>query len=233
MPVMEAQKEEQQFEQSALSVRDEAKAIQIIDQPTYDTAAAKFEAVAALEKQIVDHYAPMKQKAHEAHKAICTAEKSMLGPVSEAKQILSRSIGAWDQEQERIRREAQRKLEDEARKRAEQEAERLALDAIENGASEEEIDSIVEEVKTAPLPAVHAAPTYVRASSINTRETWHAELISLPELVKAAAENPAAFQQYLMVNLPAANAAARNQKSAFKVPGLIAKSDRIAARNGR
>jgi hypothetical protein len=231
--LVEVEKPEQQFEQSALSVRDEAKAIQIVDQETYNAAAAKFEAVSALEKQITEHYAPMKTAAHEAHKKVCAAEKSMLGPVSEAKQILSRAIGTFDREQEALRRAAELKLEEEARKRAQEEAEKLALDAIDHGASEEEINSIVEEAVSAPLPVVHAAPTYQRASGVITRETWRAELVSLPVLIKAAAENPSAFQQYLTVNLPAANAAARNQKSAFKVPGLIAKSDRGAASRGR
>lgn len=232
MAVMEVEPQEQ-FEQSALSVRDEAIALQIVDQQSYDVAAVKFEAVSALEKQIKEHYGPLKQKAHEAHKAICSAENSMLTPVSQAKQVLSRSIGAWDAEQERLRREEQRRLEEEARKRAEEEAQKLALEAIDHGASEEEVDSIVKEATTAPLPVAHAAPTYQRAAGMFTRETWRAELVSLPSLIKAAAENPAAFQQYLTVNMSAANAAARNQKSAFKVPGLIAKSDRGAISRGK
>lgn len=228
--VLEVEAVNSGFEESAALIKREAQALAIINQATYDVAAEKFKAAADLERQIVDHYKPLKEKAHAAHKAICDAEKTMLTPVQAAKREFSRAIGAWDAEQERIRREEQRKAEEEARRRATEEAEKLALDAIDHGATEEEINSIVEEAVTAPLPAVHVAPTYTRAAGVVTRETWHAELISLPLLIKAAAENPAAFGQYLTVNMSAANAAARSQKSAFRVPGLIAKSDRAAAK---
>lgn len=220
-----AEPQEQQFEQSALSVRDEAKSIKIVDQETYDRAAAKFQGVAALEKEIIDHYKPMKTKAHEAHKAICEAEKSMLVPVQEAKRTLSQSIGAWDAEQERVRREEQRRLEEEARKRAEEEALLNAVDAEQAGADEEEIAAVLQ--SPAPIQKVEAAPTYQK--SIPTREVWSAEVVSLLALVKAAAANPA-YLCYLQANESALSAAARSQKNVFSIPGCKAVVQRIATR---
>lgn len=222
--------EEKRFAESALSVRNEARALQIVDQSSYDLAAAKFGAVSALEKEIAGHYGPLKQKAFESHRAICSAENSMLLPVREAKQILSRSIGAWDAEQERKRQEEQRRLEEEARKRADEEALRSAVEAEEVGATEEEVEAVLS--TPAPMMRAQAGPTYVKASGVTTRELWTAELISLQVLVKAAAENPA-YLPYLAANMPALNSAARAQKQAFRIPGVKATYQRIAAGRGR
>lgn len=235
---MSAVLEQTDFEQNVGLVSQESAAIQIVDQLSYDVAAEKFRGASALEKEIVEHYRPLKDKAYQSHRAICEAEKKMLGPVQEAKTRYSRMIGDWDREQERLRLEEERRLEAEAKKRADEEAEKLALDAIEQGASEEEIDSIIEEAKVTPTPIVHASPTYKKASGVFTRETWQAiadpkDSDPLLTLIKAAALNPPAFKQYLSINMTAANQAARNQKSAFRVPGLIAKSDRGAVSKGK
>lgn len=217
--------QETQYEQSALSIRDEAKAISIRDQQTYDQAAAKFQGVSALEREIVDHYKPMKDAAHRAHKTVCDSEKKVLAPVQEAKQILSRSIGAWDAEQERVRREEQRRLEEEARKRAEEEAIQAAIDAEQSGADEEEVETVLS--TPMPAPKIEAAPTYQK--SVSTREVWSCEVVSLRDLVKAAAANPA-FLCYLQANESALGAAARSQKNVFSIPGCKAVVQRIATR---
>lgn len=106
-----AEPQEQQFEQTALSVRDAAKAIKIVDQASYDVAAEKFKGVAQLEKEIIAHHKPMKEAAHKAHRTVCDKEKELLEPVQEAKRALSRKIGGWDTEQQRIQRDEQRRLE--------------------------------------------------------------------------------------------------------------------------
>jgi colicin import membrane protein len=216
---------EQKFEQTAIIVRDESLATKIIDQRTYDLAAEKFKAAAQLEKQIVEYHAPLKQKAHDAHKAICTAENTLLAPVRQAKQTLSRLIGGWDAEQERVRMEEQRRLEAEAKRRADEEALQSAVDAEVNGADAEEIEAVLS--TPAPVQRVSAAPTYQK--SIPTRENWSAEVVSLRELVKAAAANPA-YLCYLQANESALGAAARSQKTLFSVPGCKAAVQRIATR---
>lgn len=221
---------EQQFEESALSVRDEAQALQIVDQGSYDLAAAKFSAVSALEREITAHYAPMKQAAHDAHKKVCEAEKKMIGPVQEAKKILSRAIGAFDEDQERRRQEEQRRLEAEARRLAEEETLAAAVEAEQAGAQPEEVEAVL----STPTLAVkiQAPPTYQRSSAVATREVWSAQVTNLQELVKAAAANPA-YLIYLEANTTQLNSTARAQKSAFRVPGVRAACERIAAGRGR
>jgi hypothetical protein len=215
----------QEFEQTAMTVRDEAARIIIKDQPSYDVAAEKFQAVAALEQQITSHYKPMKEAAHRAHKAVCDAEKEILSPVQEAKRILSKGIGEWDAEQERVRLAEQRRLEAEAQARADEEALAAAVDAEQYGADADEIEAVLS--APAPMPRIQAAPTYQK--SIPTRENWSAQVVSLAALVKAAAANPA-YLCYLQANDSALNAAARSQKNLFSVPGCKAVVQRIATR---
>jgi len=222
---MSAVLEERDLEISALAVRDEVTVLKIVDQATYDLAADKFRAAANIEKQIKDHHAPLKKKAHEAHKAICDAETKLLKPVIEAKTFLSRIIGEWDTEQERIRQAEQRRLEEEARRLADEEALESAIDAEQNGADAEEIEAVLS--SSAPVQKVTAAPTYNK--SVSTRENWSAQVISLRELVKAAAANPA-YLCYLQPNESVLNAAARSQKNVFAVPGCKAVFQRNAIR---
>jgi hypothetical protein len=226
----EIENPEDQFEQSALSIRDEAKALHIQDQETYDRAAAKFNGVCALEKEITGHYGPMKDAAHKAHKAVCDAEKEILAPVQEAKRILSRSIGAWDAEQERKRQEEQRRLEAEARRIAEEEALAAAVEVEQAGGDIEEVEAVL----STPVPIMRpsAPPTYEKSATVSTREVWSAELVSIQALVKAAMSNPA-YLPYLQANMTALNSTARAQKSAFSVPGVKVNCERIAAGRGR
>jgi len=223
--VLDEAPQEQTLEITAISIRDKATSIKIVDQSSYDAAAAEFNAACHLEKQITEHYAPLKQKAHEAHKAICSAEKEMLNPVLQAKQSLSRAIGAWDEEQERIRREVQRRLEADALARAEEEALESAIDAERNGADAEEIEAVLS--GSQPITKIAAAPTYTK--SVPTRENWSAQVFSLSALVKAAAENPA-YLCFLRANQTALDAAARSQKNLFSIPGCKAVKQTVATR---
>lgn len=217
--------QEQQFAQSAVQLWNDSQVVNIVDQQTYDTAAERFRAAAQLEKEIKDHHAPLKKKAHEAHKAICDAEATLLKPITAAKAALSRLIGAWDAEQERLRHEEQRRLEQEAQRRADEEALSAAIDAEQNGADAEEIETVLS--TPGPISKVVAAPTYNKA--VPTRENWSAQVLSLRDLVKAAAANPA-YLCYLQPNEAALNAAARAQKSVFNVPGCKAVVQRLATR---
>ncbi len=229
--VIELEVQEQAaLEQTAISVRDRAFTTEIVDQTSYNLAAMEFRAACDLEKKIKDYHSPLKQKAHETHRAICTAENELLAPVVEAKQTLSRLIGTWDAEQERVRQEEQRRLEEEARKRADEEALQSAVDAELAGADEEEVEAVL--TTPGPITKVQAAPTYQKAAGVSTREVWSAEIVNIATLIKAAAENPS-LAVYLTPNMPALNGTARAQKSMFRVPGVRATCERIAAGRGR
>jgi len=170
--------QENELESKALSLPAQAKAIKIVDQASYNAAARMKLGLVDLEKQIVDHHAPIKSAAHKAHLAACAAEKKLLDPTREALAIVNRSLAVWEREQEQIRLEEQRRKDAEvaeANRRARQEAEaaerrvreeaqkikeeeeavlRAALEAEAAGAPPEAVNAII----NTPIPEPVIAP---------------------------------------------------------------------------
>ena len=79
-----AVKQEQEFEQQALTLYEQAMAITVSDKDTFAAAGEFGKSLKELEKKIVDYFAPLKKSAHEAHKAITKRESDELSPVREA-----------------------------------------------------------------------------------------------------------------------------------------------------
>lgn len=210
------------LEQQALSLPDRAQRVNITDQPSYTYASGLLIDFAALENQIKLHHGPIKEAAHKAHKAACDAEKRVLEPVTLGKNILKGKIAAWEEEQEKIRLEAQRRQEEEARKLSEQMALEAAVAAEEAGASAEELEVLLAEQPV--LPVAQAAPTFVRTAGVSTRETWHAEVVDLVALCRAVADGTLS-SQYVLPNMPALNKRASAEKHTLKIPGVVAKKD--------
>jgi uncharacterized damage-inducible protein DinB len=216
-------------DEKGLSLLCQARALKIANQQTYDQVVEVFDAACQMETAIKADFDAPKSNAHKLHKSICELEKKYLGPVSEAKEITSRAIGAWDAEQKRLAEQEQKRLEAEALRRAEAEAEQAALDAIDQGATEEEVAVIVN--SPAPIPRITVAPSYVPAKATSSR--WGASpkgspYAALLALVKAAAANPEAYLSCLEPAMPEINRRAQRQQQAFNVPGFEAKPDNKA-----
>lgn len=209
--------ENPELEQQATNLPAVARALQIKDQRTFDLAAAKLRDIADLRREIVDHHAPLKQKAHEAHKAICDAEKKLLAPVAEAEQILRRAIATWDMEQRRIEEERRREAEERARREQEEALEAAAEQAEAEGASVVEVEAIL----TQPIasPAVHVEPTYQKAAGVSTAKTWKARVTSIRMLAQAIADGKQP-PTLLVANEAALNAMARATQGSLAVPGV-------------
>ena len=152
---------EAELENKTLTLYEQATALTISDQPTYIAAGEVGKALKALEKEIVDHYAPMKKAAHDAHKAITKKESDDLAPVKEAMDAVRKTMNAYAQEQERIRKEEERKARAAAEEAARKEREKLeaqALAAMEKG-KEERAESLMEKAEAVYAEPVTVAPT--------------------------------------------------------------------------
>ena len=217
---------EQQLQTQALTWPERAQSITVADQQTYDQATELLKGAAALEKEIKNHYGPLKQAAHEAHKKITAAEKTILDPVQRASTILRGSIGKYVQEQERIRREEERRLAEIARREEEERRLAEAVEAEAQGATEEEVESVLTQPVVAPTPRVQ--PTFQATSGISTRETWHAEITSIRVLAHAIGAGNAA-PNLIQPNMTALNGLARSLKGAMNVPGVKAVAETTTA----
>jgi hypothetical protein len=160
-------------ETKSIALRDQAKAIVVRDQETHDAAAELYLGLSALEKEINAVHDPAISAAHASHKAALAAKAKSADPVAEAKKIIKPKITAWEDEQERIRQELERKAREEAQRKADEEARiareaaeaeyrrlaaieeeerlRLAAEAERAGATEEQVAEILETPITTEL----------------------------------------------------------------------------------
>ena len=217
------------LETKALTLPEQARAIVIADQATYEQAGEKLLAVAELRREIEDHHRPLKQKAHEAHKAVCDAEKKMLGPVEEAESILKRGIATYTAEQRRIQEQREREAR-EAAERAQAEALEASVEAAEaEGASAEEVRAIIEQ--PAPAPVVYVPPTVQKVAGVSAAKTYRAEVYNLKELCKAVSRGEVS-EAFVSANLVALNGVARSTRGSVRIPGVRIVED-LNVRAGR
>jgi hypothetical protein len=162
--------ENTELEKQAISWPDRARAIVIVDQLTYDIAAELIRSIAGLEHQIIDHHKPVKEAAWAAHKAAVAAEKRLLDPLTIAKGIIKSAIGKWEQDQARIRAEAQRIADETARKIEEEARVNLAIQAEQMGATEATTAEIM--AKPLPMAAPVVPPAFNRAAGVSARKVW-------------------------------------------------------------
>jgi hypothetical protein len=214
MPAMTPAKD---LETRALTLADQAKALKIVDQQSYETAAERLLAVAELRREITEHHEAIKRKAHEAWQAVIAAEKKLLDPVADAERIYKAGIASYEAEQGRIEAEARAKAEAEARRLAEEHRERELEQAESEGADTEEIEAMI----NAPLPAIapKVESTFQAARGITTAANWKGQVTSLESLVTAIAAGKANLN-LVMANKPAINQLARATRGTLEVPGV-------------
>ncbi len=214
----------QRIEQQALAWPDRAAAVEIKDQPTYDAAVDLLRAVKGLRDEAETHHRPVIDAAHKAHKAALAALKRVDEPLILAEGTIKRKIGAWDQEQERIRKEAELAAQKEAERLHAEQLER-ELEALEaSGAKPAEVKAVIEQAEFTPIVAPRPVQTYQPASGVSTQERWSAEVFNLLELVRFVGANPQ-FIQLLQVNQTALNTMARAMKQTMNFPGVKVRRD--------
>ena len=213
-------------EVKALEVQGEL-GLTIVDQATYDKAVAARTRAKQFIKDATDFWDSIIAPARAHYQNLLDKKKAAIGPVENGVAVINRAIIGWDNDQERLRREAQRKIEEEARRKAQEERIEEAVHAEQLGASPELIDTILD-TPTVPVKLEKAAPTYQKSSQVVTRSNWKAEVTDFAELVKFVAANPT-FIELLMPNQSAINALAKAQKGSMTIPGLHAYDDRVVA----
>jgi hypothetical protein len=195
---------------------------------------------------------PVCDASYKAWKTAVAKRDGLKAPFLEADKAYARAMGAYEVEQERIRRDAElaaqrerERLEREERERVAAEERRLQAEAEERqlaAAAEAEARGdmeTAERIASAPIetPVVAPRPVFVpvapvapkpTASGISFRDNWSAEVINPMALIKAVA---AGLQPVtlLLPNMPALNGLARSLREAMNVPGVKANNERIAA----
>jgi len=214
----------------ALTWPDRANALAIRSAETYGAAAELLKAIKALRQKIADTFGPHVKRAFDAHRALVAEQRSAEEPLTLAERTIKDKLGAYDQAQERIRRDEQARLEALARQQAE---ERQLADAL---AAEAAGDTVEAEaiINEAPAPVVVQVEKAVpKVAGISYRTTYSARVTDKHALIAFVAANPQ-FENLIDPNMPALNGQARSLKMAMQIPGVVVDEKRdIAAGAGR
>jgi len=119
--------QEQALTQEVTGIEKQAEAFIVETENDYQLAVEFGRALKQKTAEVKAFFKPMKDSAHQAHKAICDRETAMLKPLTNAEKIIKASCGSFLQERDRKRREA----DEAARKAAEAERERKLAEAAE------------------------------------------------------------------------------------------------------
>lgn len=150
--------------QQSSDLETQARALQIVNQVTYNQAAEWLKVSAALVKAIKKHHEEPKAKAKAAHQAICDAERRALEPHEIIRKLLAPKIAEWDRKQKEIERKLQQERERLLKEQEENSRLQLADHAQQMGASAETVDLILETPQ--PVPVAPKMETYQRASGV-------------------------------------------------------------------
>jgi hypothetical protein len=196
-----------EVETRALSVPDQAKAITITDNATYEKAAEILLVIKDIRKEISDTFTPIKRKMDAAKKEVLDQEKRADIPLQEAEGIIKPKIAAYLAEQERIRKAEEDRLRAIAKK--EEEDRRLAEAASLEAAGETEAaEEVISEPVYVPPPVV--ASTVSKVAGVAMRETWTYEIVDEKQLPR----------QYLIPDEKAIRAAVNSLHERCNIPGV-------------
>lgn len=171
-------------ESKALSIVDQAKAVQVTDAESYTAAGSMWKTIGEMIAEVKGTFDPICEAANKAHKAATAKRASFLDPLQAAQKQVKQLMSKYDEEQERIRRAEEARLAEIARQEEEKrrqeelaaleadrkaEEERLLQAALEAEASgdkaqAEELMQVAQErtEEAAQVAAeIQAAPVYV------------------------------------------------------------------------
>jgi len=148
---------EQTLETKSTSVIDQAEALAVIDQESYEVASAQVGALNELEKQIKGFYGPKKKAAKAPYDALVAEEKDLLAKPGTAKGILKGKMSAHFKKQEAKRREEEQRLRELAK--------------------EEGIDTEAD-------GALLAAPKMEQPSGVTQRKVWKFRVVDADKIPK-------------------------------------------------
>lgn len=210
--------QEKSLSKQVTEIEFQAGAITIDSEEDYQNAATFGRLLKQRTAEVKEFWKPMKDAAHKAHAEICSKEKAMLQPLSNAEKILKRTMGTYVAEQERKRREA----EEAARRAAQAEVDRKIQEAVDLDAAGDadgaELAMMEAEVMDDMSGSVSVAGTKPKAQGVSTSKDWEITGID-------ASEVPMNFAgvEIRPVDTAAVMRLIRASKGSIQIPGVTYK----------
>ena len=126
--LMQVEVQENVYANEIAEVKAEASQLKVVDDASYQIAGNVLTEIKTKQKMVKEYFAPLKEAANKAHKAITSKESETLKPLEEIERSLKSEMSDYFMEQERKKREAEallRKQIEEEKRRALAEAEKL------------------------------------------------------------------------------------------------------------
>jgi len=193
-----------------------------------EAAGEALKSIKARQKQLEDVRTGITKPLLDAQRAVNNLFRGPQEILAEAERIIKGGILAFQEIEERKRREAEA-LAAEALRREREKLEAQAARAEASGRIEKA--EALRETAAATPERMEIAPTAPRIAGLASRSTWRAEVIDKSALVAYVASHPE-WLNLLDPNLTALNGLARSQKSALAIPGIKALEEKqLSARS--
>jgi len=216
--------------QEALTLSDQARSMEVTDQPSYDAAAEFLKSIKAMRKRVANFMDPLIGSIRDSLNKVLDKKKEVEAPLIQAELFLKDRLIAYAEIKKEKEREAQAKAEAEFAKREDERKLREAIEAEKAGAKPKAVERILTQPTTSPAPLV--TPTLQQASGISVREVWSAEVTSFMQLVQAVAQGKVPILA-LTANTTFLNSQARSLKGTMNIPGVRAVCNKSMAAGTR
>jgi colicin import membrane protein len=201
-----------------------AKMVTVVDQDTYEFAAARLQDVKAAWARLEAERKKLKEPIDAAAKAVQALFKPILDDLEAAEGVYKKSMLGYTQEQSRIAAQRQREAEEAARKQRE-ELEAQAKAQVKAGDVDAAAATLaVAEVVQAPV----VQQTFIPAKGTSTRKVWKVRVLDLVTFLKAVILNPSLLSAVTIdVGVLAKLATATDGK--FEMPGCEVYQEEVLA----
>jgi hypothetical protein len=211
----------------ALAWPERAAALRVTDTQSYTIASEMLKGIKALRNRIADVFDKHISAAHAQHKALVKEKADAEAPLTQAEGTIKRSLIAYSEEQERIRKAEERRLAEIARKAEEDRrmAEAAALEAEALATGDVEMLATANEIVEAPLvaPVVTLPKATPTVSGISYREVWKFRVTNVALVPR----------EFLAVDETKIGGVVRAMKGLAKIPGVEVYSEKVASASGR
>jgi len=183
--------------------------VPIQDSVQYRDAIDLGRSLKAMEDGIQEFWGPLVQSAHQQHKALVKRRDDMCAPVQIAIAKIKTLIGAYDQQQERLRREQER-IAQEALRREQKETAIREAQALQASGDSEGAEQVISQAAASPAPAVVIPSMVPKVTGKSSRTIWRYRVVN-PELVP---------KEYMMVDEIKLGQIVRALKGSTRIPGI-------------
>lgn len=169
----------QTYEGEIPSLLEKAKGLQVKDLESFSIAKSMVDTFRDRKKAFLEFIEPHIDRANKAHKALTRDRARVVNGYDSVINEASKKAIAWQDEQERIRKEAEAKLQAELRKKEEEERLARAVELEKSGDTKKAEEVISEPIETKKVNLPSSMPS---GMGLGTRKNWKWKLVNQKEV---------------------------------------------------